>query len=224
MALLDSVSLQLPPGQDLPGLLAGKGVSLPTVRIVLGLTLGGAMIAWCLASREFRRFDNLLGGVVTGLVIVAGWYVSAHLGYIAEHPDTLEEAFLATNSGRAESFSFVAPFAYSLELLLFWSDKSRIVTFGIAAVAGMITGSFLWALVSRRFHWEGFQSTEDTANHLVGGVLMGVGGVTALGCTIGQGLSGLSTLALGSFIATGAIIAGAVAALKYQAWRIEHTD
>ncbi|MFP5406753.1 MAG: YeeE/YedE family protein, partial [Gammaproteobacteria bacterium] len=173
VAALDSVSIQLAPGQDLPRLLAGKGVPLATVRIVLGFALGGALIAWCLASREFRRFDHLLGGIVTGLVIVAGWYVSAHLGHVLEHPDTLEEAFVATNSGRAESFSFVAPFAYTLELLLFWSDTSRIVTFGIAAVAGMITGSFLWALASRRFHWEGFRGTEDTANHLVGGVLMG---------------------------------------------------
>jgi uncharacterized membrane protein YedE/YeeE len=61
---------------------------------------------------------------------------------------------------------------------------------------------------------------EDTANHLIGAALMGFGGVTALGCTIGQGLSGVSTLALGSFLALAAIIAGAVAALKFQYWRI----
>ena len=220
VAALDSVSIQMPNGQDLPRLLAGTGVPLAGVRIALGVALGGGLIAWSLASREFRRFDNLLGGIATGLVIVAGWYVSGHLGHVLEHPDTLEEAFLATNSGRAESFSFVAPFAYSLELLLFWSDTSRIVTFGIAAVGGMVLGSFVWALVSGRFHWEGFHGTEDTANHLVGGALMGVGGVTALGCTMGQGLSGLSTLALGSFLAAGAIIAGAVAGLHYQMWRI----
>ena len=53
------------------------------------------------------------------------------------------------------------------------------------------------------------------------GILMGFGGVTALGCTIGQGLSGISTLAIGCFLAVGAIVAGCVAALKYQMWRIE---
>jgi len=147
--------------------------------------------------------------------------VSGHLGYVAEHPGTLEEAFVATNTGRAESFTFVAPIAFTLELLLFWSDTSRIVTVGIAAVLGMIAGSFLWALVTRQFRWEGLHGTEDTANHLVGGLLMGVGGVTALGCTVGQGITGLSTLALGSFVAVAAIVAGAVAALKYQMWRIE---
>ncbi|MEN9886982.1 MAG: hypothetical protein RL758_1560, partial [Pseudomonadota bacterium] len=63
--------------------------------------------------------------------------------------------------------------------------------------------------------------TEDTANHLIGAVLMGVGGVTALGCTVGQGLSGLSTLSLTSFVAVAAIAAGARLAFAYQMWRLE---
>ena len=222
VAALDPVSAAMHPGQDLPRLLAGSdGAMLDTWRIALALVIGGALLAWSLAGREFREANNLLGGFATGLAIVGLWYVSGHLGYVAEHPDTLEEAFVATNTGRAESFTFVAPIAYTLELLLFWSDTSRIVTVGIAAVLGMIAGSFLWALLTRQFRWEGFRGTEDTANHLVGGLLMGMGGVTALGCTIGQGISGLSTLALGSFVAVAAIVAGAVAALKYQMWRIE---
>jgi uncharacterized protein len=82
-------------------------------------------------------------------------------------------------------------------------------------------GSLVYALISKSFRWEGFANAEDTANHLVGGVLMGFGGVTALGCTIGQGLTGISTLAVGSFLTFFAIVAGCVAALKYQMWRIE---
>ena len=73
----------------------------------------------------------------------------------------------------------------------------------------------------KNFRWEGFASTEDLANHLVGALLMGVGGVTAMGCTIGQGLSGLSTLSLSSFVALAAIMAGAVAGLRYQVWRLD---
>jgi len=157
--------------------------------------------------------------VVIGAVIVGGWYVSGHVGYIAEDPRTLEEAFVATNSGKAQSFSFVAPVGYLLELLLLWSDQSRIVTFGIAGVLGLAVGSAGMALATRTFRWEGFASVEDLVNHIVGGVLMGFGGVTALGCTIGQGLTGISTLALGSMIALAAIIAGCVAALKYRYWR-----
>ena len=66
-----------------------------------------------------------------------------------------------------------------------------------------------------------YRNGEDTANHLAGAVLMGVGGVTAMGCTVGQGLSGLSTLGLSSLLAVVAIVVGSVAAFKYQMWRIE---
>jgi hypothetical protein len=114
---------------------------------------------------------------------------------------------------------FVAPNAYLLELLMFWSDKSRIVTFGIAAVLGMVGGSLAWALQSRTFRLESFRDARDLLNHLAGGALMGFGGIVGLGCTIGQGLSGVSTLALGSILALLAIIAGAVATMKYQYWR-----
>ncbi len=95
------------------------------------------------------------------------------------------------------------------------------LTFGIAALLGVIVGSAAMALATRTFRWEGFASVEDIANHVVGGILMGFGGVTALGCTIGQGLTGISTLAAGSFVALAAIIAGAVAAMKFQLWRLE---
>ena len=84
-----------------------------------------------------------------------------------------------------------------------------------------VAGSAAWALASRSFRWEGFGNAGDTGNHLVGAVLMGVGGITALGCTVGQGLSGVSTLSLTSFIALAAIITGAVAALRFQIWRVE---
>jgi uncharacterized membrane protein YedE/YeeE len=103
---------------------------------------------------------------------------------------------------------------------MLWSDQSRIVTFGIAGVLGMIVGSAAMAVATKTFRWEGFASIEDLVNHIVGGVLMGFGGVTALGCTIGQGLSGMSTLGLGSIMAVLAIIGGCVAALRYQYWRV----
>ena len=89
---------------------------------------------------------------------------------------------------------------------------------------GVVAGSALVAIASRGFRWEGFRGVEDTANHVVGAGLMGVGGVTALGCTVGQGLSGVSTLGLTSFVALGSIIAGALLALRYQAWRVALTN
>jgi uncharacterized membrane protein YedE/YeeE len=119
-----------------------------------------------------------------------------------------------------ESLSFVAPVGYTLDWLMFFSDKSKLLTVGVVSVAGVVAGSAAVALQSRRFRWEGFRDAQDTANHLVGGLLMGVGGVTALGCTIGQGLSGVSTLSLTSFVALTAILGGAVVALRFQAWRV----
>jgi hypothetical protein len=224
VASVDRVAIELSGGQDLPTLAAHAfGLAKAQAALALGALLGGGLVAWALARREGRSGNVLLGGAGIGAVVAAMWWVSGRLGHVAEDPNTLQEAFLVTNSQRMESLSFVAPIAYSLDWLLFFSDKNKVLTLGIVSTAGVVIGSALWALVSRSFRWEGFASAEDTANHLVGAMLMGVGGVTALGCTIGQGLSGVSTLAIGSFIALASIIGGAVLALRYQVWRVERT-
>jgi len=128
--------------------------------------------------------------------------------------------FFGTNTHAAESLSFVAPLAYTLELLMLWTDKSLAATFGIMAASGVVAGSFAYAIAYRKFRWEGFTTAEDLGNHIIGGILMGFGGVTALGCTIGQGITGFSTLALGSIVTFFAIIAGSAATLKYQYWKL----
>ena len=224
VATLDAVALTLPAGQDLPSLLGHfSGAAKGTLALALGLVIGGALLAFALAKPEGRSADSLLAGLGLGAVIVAVWWVSGRLGHLAEHPVTLEEVFLATNTQRMESLTFVAPTAYTLDWLILFSDKSKLLTIGIVSTLGVVVGSAAVALATRTFRWEGFGGTEDTANHLVGALLMGVGGVTALGCTVGQGLSGVSTLALGSFIALASIMAGAVLALRYQVWRLDHT-
>ena len=212
------------PTSDLPTLAMAAGVAA-AVRLWLPLIVAAALAVFIFANREFRTTPELvIGGLVIGAVVVGGWYVSGHLGYVPEDPKTLEESFVATDSGRMESYSFVAPTAYLLELLLLWTDQSRLLTFGIAGVLGMLAGSAAMALATRTFRWEGFASVEDIANHVVGALMMGFGGVTALGCTIGQGLTGISTLAVGSILALAAIVVGCVAAVKYQMWRIERAE
>jgi uncharacterized membrane protein YedE/YeeE len=219
---LDSVAVTLPAAQDLPSLAAAAlGAGRPAMLALSALVFGAGLLYFVFRDRDFRTRSNVLGGLAIGLTVVAGWYLSGHIGYLAEDPETLEERFLATNSGRMESLSFVSPHAYLLELLMFWSDRSRVVTFGIAAVVGVVAGSFAWALQAKAFRLESFRDARDLLNHLAGGVLMGFGGVVALGCTIGQGLSGVSTLALGSILTFFAIVAGAVATMKYQYWRAE---
>lgn len=218
--VLEKAVITFPGGQDIPALLTAAGLDPKTAFLVATLGIGGGLTAFCLFKRDFWTFDNLLGGLGTGLLVVAAWYVSGHVGYLAEHPETLEEAFLATNSGRMESLTFVAPQAYTLELLMLWSDTSRKLTFAIATVLGVIAGSCAWSLLTKSFRWEGFASVEDTANHLIGAALMGFGGVVAMGCTVGQGITGFSTLALGSIVTFLAIVGAATATLKFQYWRL----
>ena len=219
--VLEQASATLSTGQDLPSLAVALGGSKQAWTVVLSLLFGLSFIAFAYASKEFRgNFDYTLGGVVTGLVVVGGWYVSGHIGHLAEDPETLQEAFVATNTGRMEAFSFVAPLAWSLEYLMLWTDKTKIVTYGIASTAGVIAGSFAYALAAGKFRWEGFRDAEDTGMHMIGGLLMGFGGITALGCTIGQGISGFSTLALGSIMTFLAIVAGSAATMKWQYWRM----
>ena len=209
---------------DLPALAIAAGLPAAT-KLALPLVVAALLALFVFRDRGFRTTrEYIVGGLVVGAVIVGGWYVSGHIGHLAEDPQTLEEHFLATNSGRMESYSFVAPVGYLLELLLLWTDQSRVVTFGIAGVLGMLAGSMAMALATRTFKWEGFGSVEDVVNHIVGGVLMGFGGVTALGCTIGQGLTGISTLAVGSILTFFAIAGGCVAAVRYQSWRIDRME
>ena len=222
VGVLEQAAVTLSTGQDLPSLFSAvSGLSRNALIVILSLVIGGGLIAFAYASKEFRgNVDYTLGGVVTGLVVVGGWYVSGRIGYLAEDPNTLQEAFVATNSGRMESFSFVAPLAWSLDYLMLWTDKTKIVTYGIASAAGVIAGSAVYALASNNFRWEGFRDAEDTGMHIIGGLLMGFGGITALGCTIGQGISGFSTLAVGSIMTFVAIVAGSAATMKWQYWRM----
>lgn len=222
VATVDRLAFDLPGGQDLPRIVAGwTGADPRLLAAVLGLGLAAALVAWVLSKPEGRGGEVWAGGVGIGMTIVAMWWVSGVLGYVAEDPNTLEEAFLATNSRRMEAISMAAPVGYAIDWLLFFSDANKALTIGIVSVAGVVVGSAAVALASGSFRWEGFRNAEDTANHLVGALLMGVGGVTALGCTVGQGLSGISTLSLGSAFALAGLIAGGFAGLRWQVWRLE---
>ena len=224
VATIDKVAIVLPAGQDLPSLLAhATGASRPLLALLLGGGIGLALLGWVLARPEGRSAEVLLAGLGVGAVIVGVWWVSGRLGFVPEHPVTLEPVFVATNSRRMESLSFVAPVAYTMDWLILYSDSSKVLTLAVVSTFGVVAGSAAVALAGGSFRWEGFAGTEDTALHLLGAALMGVGGVTALGCTVGQGLSGVSTLALGSVIALAGILAGGVLGVRFQAWRVERS-
>lgn len=222
VASVDQVALDVIAGATFPSVIASLlGLQTSAVNLVCALLLGGSLCLWAFLGKDFVNPINLSAGVGIGLLIVAAWWSSGHFGYILESPETLQEAFLRTNSGKSESLSFVAPIAYTLDWLMFFSDQSKVLTVGIVSVFGLIVGSAASALIGGSFRWEGFGSVEDLVNHLVGGLLMGLGGITAMGCTVGQGLSGVATLNLTSFVAVFSIIGGAVFALRYQVWRLE---
>ena len=204
---VDTVALDMPAGASLTALAGGNWVAY---------LLGAALVLAVLRHKDFWSFENLLAGLGVGTLVVAVWWITGHLGFVAEHPETLEPVYLATSSGRMEALTFVSPVAQSLDWLMFFSDKSKVLTTGVASVTGVIVGAWASAITSKTFRWEGFANACDLGNHLWGSVLMGVGGVTAMGCTFGQGLSGVSTLSLNAFMAIAAIIVGAVVALRRQ--------
>lgn len=212
---LDSSYLVLAQAQTLPALLGSTSLAPLPALFASSASLAALLLAFVLWPGQPLRTGRL-ASVLIGLSIVAAWYVSGHLGHVAEHPETLSEAFLATHSKGPEALSFVAPVAYGLELLMLWSDRSRVLNFGIATALGVLAGASAQALASGSFRLESFRDPADLLRHLAGALLMGFGGVSALGCSIGQGLSGLSTLALGAFITTAAIIAGCYLSLKLQ--------
>ena len=203
---------------DVMARLAGQTPSR-TVNTVVALLFAAGMLAFVFKSRDFRAsFDNILGGAVVGLAIVAGWYLTAGPPGAA-WKDYAEMATDIPSRVQAQSYTFISPMGDSLRYLLD-PAKVSLLNFGVMALAGVITGSFLYAVATKTFRIEWFASAGDFANHAIGGVLMGVGGVLAMGCTVGQAITGMSTLAIGAMLTFVAIVAGAVATMKYQYWRI----
>lgn len=212
-----AVSMQFDHGQTLSALLSGIGGMTPkTLQLVIAGVIGLAILIFVFKDKQFRQsVDNNLSGLIIGLIVIAGWYVTGHLGF-GENPDTLEMTYLGTNSHLAESMSFIAPTAYTLEYWAYWTDTSTIITFGVATVFGVGIGSFLYAMITKSFRWEAFSSAQDMFYHIIGAMLMGFGGVTAMGCTIGQGITGVSTISSGSFLALISIVAGSAITMKIQ--------
>lgn len=207
------VTIYLDGVQTLPTIL---GLATPEGTLMIGLGIAAALLLFAFMNKEFRSSaDNILAGVVIGLIVVAGWYVTGRFGFGMD-PDTLEDVYMGTNSHLAESMTFVAPLGYTMNLWAYWTDTATIVTFGVASVFGVIMGAFAYGVLHKTFRLEAFNSPQDLFRHIVGAILMGFGGVTGMGCTIGQGVTGVSTLAVSSFVVLAAIIAGAVITMKVQ--------
>lgn len=214
---LESAVVPLAGPQDLGSMLgSATGLGAGPLRWLILLAFAGVVAWWLLRNRGSMKRSHWLGGAMIGLLVPIAWYLTGHLGFVAEHPDTLEATWLGTQSHRPEAFSFTAPLAGALDLLTFWTDANTVATFGVMLVFGVLLGSFLSALARREFRLASFESPAELVNHLIGGTLMGFGGVTAMGCSIGQGLTGLSLLSAGAMLAVAGIVFGAWLALRWQ--------
>jgi len=231
------LSVNVGVSQDLGTLLGGDSVE--TARMVIGGVLVALLLLFAFKSADFRRsFDNILGGLVVGLAVVAAWYVTSTItidadgemvtlsGYYQEWDMLADSDAGKPAQGRPlspQSYTFISPMAQTVGYTSGGFNRT-LLTFGVMAFFGVIAGSLLWSLLSRSFRFEWFSSVRDFSNHLVGAVLMGSGGTLALGCTIGQGITGISTLAAGSFLTFVAIVFGSALTMKIQYYRMVYEE
>lgn len=174
-----------------------------TLQSILAILIGLAFIGYALKHSEFRTsFDNILAGVVIGVCVILAWYVTGYVGQ--DDFDPIDP----------QGLTFIGPTGNTLSYLMTFTGAE--INFGIAVTFGMILGSFVYAISSGNFRLETFSNQSEMVSHLIGAVLMGFGGVLSFGCTIGQGVTGISTLAIGSFLALGSIFFGSALTMKMQ--------
>ena len=184
------------------------GVSAQWMTIAVTLVLGIGTVWYAVKDKDFRASgDNILAGITIGVLVVGAWYVTGVIGNDDFEPVPVE------------ALTFIAPTGNAVNYLMTWTGAE--INFGIAVVLGMIVGSFLYAISSGNFRVEAFANRADMRNHLIAGVLMGFGGVLSFGCTIGQGVSGMSTLALGSLVALLSIMFGSALTMKVQYYMLD---
>ena len=207
--------------QSLGELIFGDGLS--GKNFFLGVALAIILGFWVFYSSEFRsRYGLILSSTVMGLGVIGGWYVTS--GPIGrnwqESAEWMDQPPIGVG---AQSFTFINPMGESL-VYLQSGFNNLLLSFGVCAIAGIIVGSFSSALIFRNFHFEWFPSIKDFMNHLIGAILMGVGGVLGMGCTIGQAVAGTSTMSLGSFIVFASILFGSAVTMKTRYYLIYYDD
>lgn len=194
--VLESVAISMPDGvaSDMASLTShALGFDL---RAILAVGAGTGLCLLALGDARLRRAPRLLSaGIALGVLVVAGWVVTSSFG---------DEFDIPT---RPQSLTFVSTIGKALYAGVL--NVSSFADFGVASVFGVIAGSCLAAWLSDELRWEAFDDDHEMRRHLVGAALMGVGGILAGGCTIGQGITAGSMLALSWPFALGGMVLGA---------------
>jgi uncharacterized membrane protein YedE/YeeE len=182
---------------------AALGLGPSTASLVLAAAIAAAVLVYCLRDKAFRGSPvHILSGVLVGLLVVAGWALTG-----------LAFDDMAARPVPPISLTYVRPAGDTLQWLMLYTATPT-PGFGVASVLGALGGACAAALATGKFRLTTFADTGDTLRNLGGAALMGIGGVMALGCTVGQAVTGVSTLALGSFLAFAAIVAGGFLGLR----------
>lgn len=227
------MALTLGTQQDLGSIVGGyiPDSNATTIRLIIAFVLSIALLVFIFKSTDFRgSFDNILGGAVVGVAVLLAWYASGALASINADGEIHTWVKYASNDvwDLFESDPSVKPRAVGVQSYTFINPMGEtfgyaangfnklFLTFGAMAVFGVICGSLIWSIISKTFRFEWFASIKDFVVHSIGGVLMGIGGILSLGCTIGQAVTGASTLALGSFVAFASIVIGCAVTMKIQ--------
>ncbi|BBC01679.1 MULTISPECIES: YeeE/YedE family protein [Bradyrhizobium] len=186
---------------SVPALLAGTGLGAVPARMVAASALSAVLIIFAFAHAPFRKsFGQIAAGLIVGLLVAGGWYATGYLGADDFNPVPVT------------SLTFIAPIADALQYVMLSTGST--LNFGIVTVFGVFAGSLITAIVTGRFQLEGYRSPQHMLRSASGAALMGAGGVMAFGCSVGQGLTGLSTLSLSSLIAIAGIMLGTGAGLR----------
>jgi hypothetical protein len=166
-----------------------------TASIACVLLLAVALIGFALTNQGLYRKPRLIvASCLMGSAIALGWVVTG----------VLADPF---GGQRPESLTFVAPLGRLILQLV--GEALTATSFAVATLFGVGAGSFVVAAARGELRWEAFDDQREMRRHLLGAMLMGIGGVLARGCTIGQGLSGTSTLSIAAPIALLSMVIGA---------------
>ena len=212
--------------QDIGSIMAAliPSIDAGVFHVVTAIVVSVLVVWFILKTRGIRNnLANISAGLIIGGAVTVGWYLTAGPAGI-EWAEAAEFVDMPPVGVGVQSFTFVNPLGEFISLFLDLGNISILVTAGMLAAVGLVAGSFAESLVSRQFRLSWFASFGDFVTNAIGGILMGIGGVLALGCTIGQGISGLSTLAVGSIIVLVAIIFSSAVTLKVQYYRLVYED